>query len=206
MKFKFIIGLIGCTFSLGSCVSSYQNLTIENHEYPQVESENTEFYLIPSADTVSIENKKFLKKQLKHGLWLIPVKAINNSENSQLITKDRITVFNSYVEAEVVTTDRFYKKVRYSIPGRTAIGLASIVGSISFGSFGTFFNYRNPLLIVAALSPFSVASAIKTNKQLQYDLNKLSLLNKRILPGDVRFGIICIRAENIGDIYIRLEK
>ena len=206
MKYKYTIYFIGIAFSLGSCVSSYQNLTIENHEFPMVESENTEFYLIPSEDTVLFENNKFLKKQLKHGLWLIPVKVINNSENSQLITKDRITVFNSYIEAEIVTTNRFYKKVRYSIPGRTAIGLASIVGSISFGSFGTFFNYRNPLLIVAAVSPFSVASAIKTNKHLQNDLNKLSFLNKKILPGDVQFGIICIRAENIGDIYIRLEK
>jgi len=171
-----------------------------------VESENTEYYLIPSEDTVLFENNKSLKKQLKHGLWLIPVKVINNSENSQLITKDRITVFNSYIEAEIVTTNRFYKKVRYSIPGRTAIGLASIVGSISFGSFGTFFNYRNPLLIVAAVSPFSVVSAMKANNQLQNDLNKLTLLDKRIPPKDVRFGIICIRAESIGDIYIRLEK
>ena len=109
-------------------------------------------------------------------------------------------------EYHVLKPEECFKKLKYSVSGRIAWGAAALATSISFGSFGTFFNYKNPLLLIAAGSPFSIISAGKVNRAFKAELENYDLLNETIMPGMEKSGLICIKAQSVQDILIRIEQ
>ena len=207
MRFLFIITLICCL--LTSCAVRYKPVKLENLSLQDTVINNKNLQISTSTMDIFLEsgNKRISRKTLKKKLVFVPLRVCNFSADTFSFSKNNFEVFIDFQSVTFLEKDAYYKKIRQK-PGLYLMesGLAGSAALIlSGGTISVFVAWYNVYNIPFYGGFYNAYRAYKANLSLNRNISDLDILEKKIAPNEVCYGIICLKATNYNQLMIRIK-
>ncbi len=195
MKKILPILLLSSSIFVSGCASSFKSINPEKVSYTYTSKESSVQYSY-AYDVLAMKgNRKYVKKERKHGLRVVAVKIVNTTDqtlrlndNLKLMVGNNQTVPVSPTIAakelkQGVPIYLLYMLLNFTIGGTqtTTNGVTTTTGGTYIPS-GPFIDAGN--MIVAATA----------NKNLKSELLRYNLIDKDIAPGETAYGLITIHS------------
>ncbi|GEO04965.1 hypothetical protein AAE02nite_26290 [Adhaeribacter aerolatus] len=207
MKHRLPILFVAVCLFLSGCASSYKS--INPQKVPFGFTENTDDVQFSYAyDVLSLKrNKKYVKKERKHGMRVVAVRITNNTnkalrlnENLKLIVGNNQTV---PVSPSIVAQNIKQGTWIYLLYLPLNFTVGATTNTNNYGKVETTGGTTLPTGPVISLANILVASS--ANKNFREDLQQFNLLDKTIEPGQTVYGLITLHSLTSDPIKFKVE-
>ncbi|NDK56692.1 hypothetical protein [Pontibacter fetidus] len=181
---------------LSSCAGSYKSITPENMHY-EVKSESNGVVLQYRLGVLGEHgNKKYVKKESKNFIKVAAVKLTNNTANTIDVSND-VKFFSGPNQFSSLEPKLAHARLKQSVP---IYLLYTLLTPLRL-SETTYVNgikqetrviFPVGLIVGPGITLYNMITAGTANNKLLSDLQKYSVLNKQIAPGETLHGIVVI--------------
>lgn len=206
MKKILPILFLSSSLLVSSCASSFKSINPEKVPYSYTSKESSVQYSY-AYDVLAMKgNRKYVKKERKHGLRVVAVKIVNTTDqtlrlndNLKLMVGNNQTVpvaptISAKELKQGVSIYLLYLLLNFTIGGTptTTNGVTTTTGGTTIPS-GPFIAGGN--MIVAA----------SANKNLKTELLRYNLVDKDIAPGQTVYGLVTLHTLSTDPIRFEID-
>lgn len=202
--------LAACTLLGSGCAASYTPILPERIVTAQSVNPQAPLGFAYQFDALRArgKNKKYAKKEQKHGYHVVAVRVTNNTPTEINFSRDAVLYYG----------DRPVMPVAGESAGRdmkqgVAIYLLYILLNFNVGGTTTTNPYNGQTTTTGGTylptGPFiaggNMLGASLANKNFREDLMRYDLTNRNIKPGETVYGVVCLREYNVAPLRLELR-
>ena len=190
---QILLPLLSLLFS--GCASTFKSIDPQKIPFNYVEN-TPDVQFSYAYDVLSIRgNKKYVKKEMKHGMRVVAVKITNNTQQTLELNKNlKLVVGNNQttpVEPTIVTNNLKQDTWMYLLYTPVALTF----GATTTNNYGQVESQGGTILPVGPLlAAGNILIALDANKNFRKELTKFNLLDKKIEPGQTVYGLITLHS------------
>jgi hypothetical protein len=195
LTFGILLGIIS------SCAASYKSVAPETFSYNSKHTLDSVELQYKYAVLRDRGNNKMANKEDKRNIKLVAVKITNNS-NDNITVGEQYKFFSGNKELELLRPEYIQQTVKQNSLSYLPYLLLTFwqlqVTVSKQNEYGSIEDKTNVfpigLVVGPGITAFNIIKASKSNNKFLDELNKYSLINQPIKPGETKFGLIGIDA------------
>ncbi|MBC5992659.1 hypothetical protein [Pontibacter cellulosilyticus] len=199
----------GLGLLLSSCASSYHSIRPERINYhAKVESNNVELQY--KYDVLAeAGNKKYAKKEKKSLVQVVAVKYTNNTDRVIDLSQD-VKLLSGANQFTPMTPELAHRQLKQGVPIYLLYLLLTPAKLITEEEYvnGRMVS-QNSFPIGVVLGPgltiFNIVRSASANKEMLEELQRYSIINRKVMPGETVYGLIPIANSGYNPITIKAD-
>lgn len=205
--FTFVISF-GVIFILSGCAGPYRTLNVRamNFQGQAVQGQKVQFSYLYDIQHLT-ENKRYSKKERKHGYAAVGLKITNYTDHAITITRDNLIIRSngnrlSPIDIKTYVRDVHQTSASYLLYGLLGPWSYETVETPSGGS-QTKFHYL-PIFLAVGLVNLIVAES--ANAKHRETLTTNDIFGQKLDPGVMMYGIVLLPLEGYPPLSFELEE
>ncbi len=187
--------------TLVGCASSYRSIHPPSLSYPYNESHEGLELAYRHDVLEEVGNKKFAKKERKHGIRLLAVKLKNETQESIHVGHD-LQFYTGWRAIEPIGPEA----AREIIKQKRGIYLLYMLFTFTTLEINDSGSYPIGLALGPGLTLRNFVVAGKANKNLLQEMHDYDLVQQTIAPGETSFGLLVIRSSGHEPLSVEWRK
>jgi hypothetical protein len=194
------------TIFLFGCATKYRPVNPQQLSYG-TKAEKSEVELYYKYDVLAeANNVKYVNKELRRDVKLVAVKIYNNT-TQQITIGENAKFYGDDKEIMLLGTDALRRELRQGLPAYMAyLVMAPLKYSFEKDNGRKTVDVFYGAAAGGTLAAVNMYKAGKANSKLKKELEKNSLFNKTVLPGETVYGLIGLKGTGYVPLVLKLVK